>query len=154
MDFSVLTEMDGILILIICNSMLTSPHIQRCVGGLCSAELKNLGSMMPMSRPQNYHLVYLKSKKTQLCFHFSTAINHNRWETTEHCDCALSRRLWYKLAVYRTTLQNFWSQYSMYRHSSSVLLLDHWLGVEYRLRCSTDLQIPSWFLWLDSLHDC
>jgi hypothetical protein len=40
--------------------------------------------MPTTSRPPNYHLIYLVSKETRVCFYVSKAIGHKKWETTEH----------------------------------------------------------------------
>lgn len=40
--------------------------------------------MQTTGRPPNYHLIYPLSKETRVCFYVSKAIDHNKWETTEH----------------------------------------------------------------------
>lgn len=40
--------------------------------------------MLTTSRPPNYHLIYPMSKETRVCFYVSKAIDHNKWDTTEH----------------------------------------------------------------------
>jgi hypothetical protein len=40
--------------------------------------------MRTTSRPQNYYLVYPMSKETRVYFYVSKAIDHNKWEATEH----------------------------------------------------------------------
>jgi hypothetical protein len=89
-ELAVLTDMHVMFILLICSFTLTSSRIQKCVGDLCSAELRTLGSLMPMRRPPKYYWIYLMSPETQLCFHVSSPIYHNKWETTKHSPGFLS----------------------------------------------------------------